>query len=267
MIPKSIKSLFVSKSISHDPGLLMDSYSILKRQNQQGFATSVIVCRHEEAQAGPVLEIDGLLCKALGMPSPTKELDESNTCLTMKWNSDLSLMDPGSLNDLLKVAPDPAFGFAEDKLRETVLCLTSDALRTLTAKDVEEFSWYHKKYYEWMKLQEELALKHSTWRMPSKEARTTLFKEVAEFIDGQMVLRIGNQLVKILRQQIAPLELMLEGQLLYEYYKGALRIDRSYAHRSVDTPLQARKSPCKCLGGWWRHRRMYRVHSKGIRRW
>ena len=43
-----------------------------------------------------------------------------------------------------------------------------------------------------------------------------------------MSCRIGSSLLSIFRQQTAPLELMLEDKLLYDYYIKALRIDRSY---------------------------------------
>ncbi|CAD6566752.1 MAG: polyketide synthase [Alectoria sarmentosa] len=90
---------------------------------------------------------------------------------------------------------------------------------------------------------EQLVLKHSTWLGKSEEEAATLFEEISDTIDGQMVVRIGKQLVPILRQQVAPLELMLEGQLLYKYYKGALRIDRSYAQVNQLIRLFRHKNP------------------------
>ena len=140
-------------------------------------------------------------------------------------------------------APDPTSRVVEGKLRRAVLCFISDTLVSLTATDVENLSLHHKSFYKWMRLQEQLVLKHSTWLGKSEEEAATLFEEISDTIDGQMVVRIGKQLVPILRQQVAPLELMLEGQLLYKYYKGALRIDRSYAQVNQLIRLFRHKNP------------------------
>ncbi|KAL8787706.1 MAG: hypothetical protein Q9195_007662 [Heterodermia aff. obscurata] len=243
MVPRHIKSLFVSSEISHDPGHVIRSYAKLSRHDLQGFETSVVAFCDETAQPMPKLKIDGLFCQALGMIGSAKSAEETNTCSTMIWNHDLSLMSPETLHDLLQIPLDPSSRAIEERLRRVVLYFISDALEFLTAADVENLSWYHRSYYEWMRLQEEHILKHSTWRQPSKEEMASLLEEVNDTIDGQMVVRIGKQLFQILRQQVTPLELMLEGQLLYEYYKGSLRMDRSYTQVSQLIRLFKHKNP------------------------
>ena len=243
MVPKSTKSLFVSNTIPHDPGHVIKSYAKLSHHSPQGFETSIIAFSEEGAQVGPTLEINGLFCQALGMTGSTKNVHETNICSTMKWDNDLFLMGKETLHDLLSIAPDPAFRSVEGKLRRAVLCFIADTLASLRVTDVENPSWYHKKFYEWMRLQEEIILNHSTWRRPTEEKSASLFEEVSNTVNGQMVVRLGKQLVQILRQQVAPLELMLEGQLLHQYYQRALRIDRSYAQVSQLIQLFKHKIP------------------------
>ncbi|KAL8824682.1 MAG: hypothetical protein Q9191_004887 [Dirinaria sp. TL-2023a] len=228
-MPRYIKFLFVSSQISHDPGHVIKSYAKLSRHNLQGFEGSIIAFCDDRTQAMPKLKIDGLFCQALGMTGSTRNADKTNECLTMSWNHDLDLMNPGNLHDILKLPVDSSSRAVEENLRRVVLCFISDTLESLTATDVGNLSWYHKSYYEWMRLQEEHILKHSTWRRPSKHELASLVEEVSGTVDGQLVVRVGKQLVQILRQQVAPLELMLEGQLLYDYYKAPLRLDRCYA--------------------------------------
>ena len=243
MVPKFIKSLFVSKEISHDAGHSMKTYSILNHESVQGFEASTVVFGNGSTETRPILEIDGLFCKALGMTGSTDSINETSTCSTLNWDNELHLMDPKALHDMLKIAPDPNSRVAEGKIGRAVLCFVSDALASLTAPDVEGLSWYHNKFYEWMKLLEERVLKHSTWIAPGEKERATLLEEICDTVDGQMVVRLGTQLVRILRQQVAPLELMLEGQLLYGYYKTCLRLDRSYAQVSRLIKLFKHKNP------------------------
>lgn len=242
-VPKFIKSLFVSNEISHEPGHSMKSYSILNHKNYKGFEASVVAFNDQETQNGPILEIGDLFCQALGTTASTEKIAETSTCWKIKWDHDISLMNPETLNDSLKVAPDQTSRIVEGRLRRAVLCFISNALVSLTATDVEQLSWYHKRFYEWMRLQEKLVLMQPAWVEPSEEEMITLFEEIGNTVDGKMVVRIGKQLVPILRQQIAPLELMLEGQLLYEYYKRALRIDRSYAQVKQLIRLFRHKNP------------------------
>ena len=69
----------------------------------------------------------------------------------------------------------------------------------------------------------------SQWREDPKSVQKEIIEQAGrESTDGEIAVRVGKALVPILRRQTAPLELMLEGKLLYSYYKVALRYDRSY---------------------------------------
>ena len=110
-----------------------------------------------------------------------------------------------------------------------------DALATLSPTDIENLDWYHKAFYDWMLSQVELAKadqiapRSSKWLKTSAGVKGILIEKVAgASVSGRMVVRIGKNLLPILRKETSPMQLMLEGKLLYAYYEKALRVSRSY---------------------------------------
>lgn len=89
-----------------------------------------------------------------------------------------------------------------------------------------------------------LGSESDNWVKSTQEEREQLFSRVSHAsVDGKMVCRIGKKLSPILRQEGAPLELMLEDKLLYDYYTNALRINRSYSQIKTLIQLFAHKFP------------------------
>ncbi|OCL05917.1 reducing type I polyketide synthase [Glonium stellatum] len=244
MVPRSINKMFVSESINRNAGHRMQAYSTLHRHSSQGFQASVVANSENGPECSPVLEINGLYCQSLGATPANEGADAPNTCLTVHWEHDLSFMQPKDLNEMLKFPPNPSEIVIVADMKRACFHFFYDALESLTEADVEKLSWYHKSFYNWMRLQVEKEPRRSDWSHSSEEEKILLFGAVSKAsIDGQMVCRVGSNLVSILRQKKAPLELMLEDQLLYTYYKEALRIDRSYVQVKKLIKLFAHQNP------------------------
>ena len=74
-----------------------------------------------------------------------------------------------------------------------------------------------------------LARGSASWAKSSEGLKQLLIDEVSSAsVNGRLLCRIGRNLPKILKKKAAPLELMMEGKLLYEFYQKALRCNRSY---------------------------------------
>ncbi|KAM7203160.1 putative polyketide synthase protein [Naviculisporaceae sp. PSN 640] len=244
MVPRSIKRMFISADISRSAGDLLHAYSSLQQGDDTGFHASVAV---KNCTNSTVLEIEDIFCQSLGGSSPSSQNTQDtvgNKCLTIQWEEDLSLTSLTTLTEKLKAQPDPAEVTIVQDMKRACFHFFHDAISQLTPSDVENLLWYHKIFHSWMKLQIDLEANADNWLTASSVEREELFSSVAKSsVDGEMVVRIGRNLVPILRQQTAPLELMLQDQLLYRYYKDALRIDRSYGQVHHLVNLFAHKNP------------------------
>ncbi|KAI5865333.1 reducing type I polyketide synthase [Durotheca rogersii] len=241
MVPRSIKEMFISTDISRTPKDLLQVHSSLLQDSQQGFHASVVVRSWPTSTVA--IEIDDLQCVSIGEVR-SSETDDANKCLKIDWAEDLSLVSIPDLVERLKAAPDAHEVSISQDLYRACFYFFHDAVAALSPSDVEGLLWYHKIYYEWMKLQISSQPKASQWLSSSPEEREVLLKRVASAsTSGEMVCRVGHQLAGILRQEIAPLELMLENQLLYSYYQNALHIGSSYQQVNKIVDLFAHKNP------------------------
>ena len=250
-IPRSIKSMFVSAGISSDPGHHFQTFTNLKSCSPQGFEVSIATITEGETQSPPVLELNGFYYQSLGNALSSEQNGrESDLCLTAHWEKDLSLMRPEYLKASLLSPPDPSEAAMIQDLRRATYYIIHDTLATLTAEDMNNLDWHHKILVEWMNYQDkraernELAPNSSKWARSGRGLKQLLFDNVSsKSVNGEMLCRLGRQLVPILRKETAPLELMLENKLLYKYYEKALRVDRSLGQVEKIVNLFAHHNP------------------------
>ncbi|POS74158.1 polyketide synthase-3 [Diaporthe helianthi] len=233
-VPRSIKSLFISSSITCDPGSRLQASAVLLHSGKQGFNVSTAV--HSAHSKAAVIEIEDMHFQSLGHISeegPTKE----NMCLVTDWKRSFLLNDARAFADAMRTeAPEDEKILGKDLVRSTVY-MVSDALKQLTSKDLSALAWHHKRLHGWIlqleqqAANDELAPRSSRWASSSPGVKQMhIDKTEKASVAGALSVRIGKNLVRILRNQVAPLELMMQGELLYEFYQSFHYFKRSTAH-------------------------------------
>lgn len=241
-MPRSIKRMSVSADIGSRATELFVAHSRIGKADGRGFHADIAVRSEGDAGSSAVLEIEGLFCQTLA--ETAGQAEQHNGCLTIKWEEDLSLTSAHGLMERLKARPDPAEIAHVQELKQACFYFFHDAVTSLTEADVGSLLWYHKTFFEWMKLQISQQPQAATWLDVDETEREELIGKVSSAsVDGEMACLIGRNLNAILRQQVAPLELMLKDHLLHRYYKHALRIDRCYAQVRHLVSLFAHKNP------------------------
>ena len=64
-----------------------------------------------------------------------------------------------------------------------------------------------------------------------------------EDYEGRMMVRMGQALPRVLRQEIDPLALMMEDGLLHEYYRVALGVKQTYPQVAEYIKMLSHKNP------------------------
>ncbi|KAK4244100.1 polyketide synthase [Corynascus novoguineensis] len=135
-------------------------------------------------------------------------------------------------------------------LRRACIFYIYHALTELTAADIKRLDWYQKKFYIWMRLQVELARTNelapgsSEWVKATPKERTKLLEKVRTgSTNGEIVCKLGTNIVPILRNEVTALELMLEDGLLSKYYLDGLKWARANAKLGELVALYAHKNP------------------------
>ncbi|KAJ5548829.1 hypothetical protein N7513_006063 [Penicillium frequentans] len=237
-VPKTIKDLWVSSKIVSESGHRFKSHVKVHRADSKSFQSAISLVNADEngdPLEGPVLAMDGFVCQSIGAGIPRQpDPHQDDICSTLKWAPDLSFMDPTLLKQELIFPVDQKEEGVILDLRRACFHYVHYALGCLTLADVQQLEWHHKKFYAWMKLQVTQALHgelgpgSSKWVEDTMEDKKKLFKSVqASSVNGEVVYRLGPQIVAMLRREVTPLELLMEDKLLYKYYRDALKFDRA----------------------------------------
>ena len=258
-LPHSIQSLWVSSSISRETGHAFLCHTSLSHASLQNFRADSLVVDEQTSQThGPVLEMQGLVCQSMGRNngSPGDKVDDEwdkQLCTKIEWAPDLSLRQPKALASFKKQhsnSEDNADRALVIRLRRVCVYFCHDTLRGLTAKDIAKLKPHHVKFYRWM--QDQISLAASGQQAPgsqkwtsdgSQEREREIALAAKQSVEGEMVCHLGPHLLSILRGERPPLEVMMEGRLLYRYYADAIRMGPSLVQLAALLRQVVHKNP------------------------
>jgi acyl transferase domain-containing protein/NADPH:quinone reductase-like Zn-dependent oxidoreductase/ubiquinone/menaquinone biosynthesis C-methylase UbiE len=237
LLPRSISRLYVSSDISMYSKQQLVALSNVHRQDRRGFYSNVSVTSADSTTYNPLLKMESLFCQLVDKPSSAaeQELDETKTCFKMIWHRDWTLMASSDIRKPLTFNPDPQEVAVSMELNRATFYYIHDALAKLTDSDVTNLLPHHRKLFHWMLkidkgvMSGKFAQESASWVAASEASKQILYDEVSQAsVNGSLLCRIGHSLTNILRQRAAPLELMMEGKLLHEYYEKSMRTLRCY---------------------------------------
>ena len=257
IIPTSIAELGLSASIDRQPGHELMCRGWTAELDPRNFEGQVIVAQDTDNKLEPVIQAHGARFVCVPKDEESKQIDDKNAKLywKMSWKQ-----DPDDLlqDDVAKRWPtsDQTPHENEEKVlceKAAWYCLRS-AYELLTDKDVEKMAPHHQKYHNWMKKRYEQGMNGT---LPSQEdgrqqewastdhatVESTVQQAAATGPQGLMTARLGRRLLNILRGEIDPLSLMLEDDLLNQYYANFPAQDRAYEHAARFVRLAAHKNP------------------------
>ncbi|KFH40913.1 Lovastatin nonaketide synthase-like protein [Hapsidospora chrysogenum ATCC 11550] len=236
-VPRSIQSMYVSSKISAAPGHTFCTKNNLLDADSKGFEAAMVLSNVDPTDdAVPVLEVTNIRYQALGSGTTASNSQATgNLALRTKWVHDMSRIGTDAYKESIRGEISPEELLLLEDLKRASVYFIHDTLQQLTQEDVDQLEWHHKVLYEWLLHQQELAAKDeiaprsSAWAKAKPGIKQRLWDQVAAAsVNGEMTVRIGKNLLGIMRRQITPLELMMEGKLLYKYYEKLLRMSRSF---------------------------------------
>lgn len=257
MVPRSIRSLWVSSGMPATAGHSLACNTNLVGNNAQRCEADMAVVDGGRS----VLEVEGFVLQSLGRSVDQQREGEQpwakELCANVRWAPELALSSglPGSAEAIkaklrAPLAFDPNDEVVLMRLRRVCVYFCQDAMAALTPQDVSKLVSHHVKFYGWMQdtlvaaAAQRLGPASHTW---TSDPPATRVHEVAlaarESKDGELICRLGEHLVPILRGEEAPLEVMLEDRLLYQYYAQAFRLAPAFAQFRALMRAVAHRNP------------------------
>ncbi|KAI0008718.1 hypothetical protein F4779DRAFT_423888 [Xylariaceae sp. FL0662B] len=194
----------------------------------------------------PTIQVSGLKTTSLTWGSTRSgEIDVSRKiCYQMSWEPDVSLLDKAQMNSLW---PNPDPGARLDAAESLAILewlafqFIKEMLTKISQDDYEKMSWHHQRLYEWCRSQSKpvIATESSNASLPvaypvlsqdDSPAKMDTAISIAKTLgaEGEVVLRIGQNLVPIMKGEADPLALMVQDGLLTDVYAQDRSMLRCY---------------------------------------
>ncbi|KAK3904486.1 hypothetical protein C8A05DRAFT_13641 [Staphylotrichum tortipilum] len=254
-VPRSIRKLWVAHGISPVAGHPFKAYTSLRHVDSQTMSTSITVSDDligtNGAVQSPVITVEDFVCQSIGdAPSHTAPAREQDKFSIAKWVPDITFIKESYLKKQLGSGISGKEAELLVDLRRACFFYIQHALRELTPADIKHMEPHQRKFYLWMKLQAELAktneLAHSSseWINATPKERSRALDMVRRgSANGEIVCKLGSNIVPILRNEMTALELMFEDNLLSRYYLDGLKWGRANAKLGELVALYAHKNP------------------------
>ncbi|KAL9127721.1 MAG: hypothetical protein Q9217_003451 [Psora testacea] len=254
VVPRSIRSMFVPKDLKRHSGERLRAFTNLLKKERRGATCHAVVVNDdiEDGSPAPTLLVEDFYFQGMSR-AEGDESDSNKTrlCAKTQWELDVLHDVPKSLKEGWSINLDDAgVSFMKKWLRVSYRFIY-DTVAELQGESQSDWTWYHKLFFTWMESVVELgktgklATGSQGWSKTSKGIKQRLIDDlVAENAAGRLTCRVGPKLANIIRGEVTPLELMMEGNLLNEYYQQSPPLkDRSYKHLRQIAELYGVKQP------------------------
>jgi SAM-dependent methyltransferase len=237
MLPTFLENIYISGNMSSVPGEELNGYASGQDAGYRLKDSQIVMWGAEETR--PQVIVRGLRSMALPAMTTGNVLSDSTTsvrrlCLQPSWNEDINLMTSEQAIKVFRSAADALPQVDPVIIQELELAASVYLQRALTAFTPDQangFPSHFKSLYDWMRHQQNLTLEgglkcrdlgyDSITRGPDYE-KQLLLRVAEQTLNGKLLCRLGEKLEPMLKGEIEPLQLMLEDDILYNYYRYAV---------------------------------------------
>lgn len=250
VLPRSIGSIFVPRDLKRQGGDVLRAFTELRESDKRGYTSNITVTAVDSEDSTTFFQMQDFFGQAVPRRANDAN-EETGICSKSCWELDILHGVPKALRDSMVIPLQQHEVETERKLVRASYYFMHDALTELQGQNDEIWESHHKRMYSWMKMiiargeRGELGDGSQSWSKANRGLKKMLADELrAGNAAGRLTVRVGENLPKIIRGDVMPLELMMEGNLLNQFYMDheALKT-RSYSHLAKIAELYAVKNP------------------------
>ncbi|OJJ48577.1 hypothetical protein ASPZODRAFT_130649, partial [Penicilliopsis zonata CBS 506.65] len=251
LMPISIQELRVSSTIMNHPGKAMNVFAETERRNPRQVAAT-ITSMMEGQDEEPIVSIKDLVCTFVNENSRDCNQDSLlQLANRVSWAQDVEFLSPLDIDNICSdIMPGSKENAVIAVLEQAAFHYMQRAVSTCTQETVQKMHPYHQLLWKCMNwfiqetLEGKIHLPTTGW-YEAKEEEVEIIMRQAESSgsEGRLLCHVGRHLPQILRQEIEPLQLMLEEDRLAAYYSDNPRLERNYRQATRYLELLAHKNP------------------------
>lgn len=240
-VPRTIGSLFIDSNIPSSPGSELGLTTTIEKASHDEFTVSLSVFDLQDPNRVPVIRIDGLKLVAIA-PNPGLSPEDELMLLHTVWQPSLRHLSQKDLQNRITEASSASEVLVFEELQKATVNVIHDTLEQITPDIEDNLQWYHKKYVSWMRDQDEAFYATNAIR-DEKEKRELYSRVTPSCVNGVMLDLVSKNLLRFLKKEADPLEVMSQGGFLSEYYANMIKLTRCLNHVEKYMRLFAHQNP------------------------
>lgn len=236
MVPTFIKEVTVCSDLTAEAGKCLH---VLAHTEKQGTGeASTDICALDPTTVKPVVLMNGIQLVAINAEETPTESNSSilKSCFKPVWEPDVDLINRRDLDCELQAASRLTLRVKNTREMELLAYSFIDqALKEVEDYEIAAMLPHHKKFYRSLcRLRDAVVAKthpqqNEEWQRicdsdvaAKLEAMAQEYRSNPTAYDGKLLVRVGEVLLLILRQQVEPLALMVQDNLLEDYYAATI---------------------------------------------
>ena len=254
LLPTFVGELYVSKDIVNEENHIFRARGKTIVLSPREFSGDASLFDPQSSRLAPVLSVKG--CKFTFASGSKGKLGKDNgedkdRCWNMHWKPDVTIFNQSMVESQWDVLHMDAEELARNALCEKIAYFSLRlALDALSDSECEKMLPHHQYFLQWARHRVEegksghLNYQTADWHTDEKEVIQSTLKQASESCAPErMTAQMGSGLADVLRQKIDPLSLMMENDLLDQYYADLRFQDRAYGYVAKYLDLVAHKWP------------------------
>ncbi|MCJ1404087.1 hypothetical protein MMC11_007312 [Xylographa trunciseda] len=249
IMPVSIDEIVILPTIEKIAGNYLQSRATLAPNGPRSAKVDISVFGLDEAKGTKLrMQISGMELRGLGgaQQEALPSFDAARKIgHEMKWDVDVEFL---SVSLPVSTLPKFAADSAERKLKllnQAAIIYVSRVVNHSSSQSLEIPKYHHSDLVQWMKCSQTLFLasKHTEANTNDKYDEEDILNQARLLgVEGEMLSRLGPSMISILTGKTAPLEIMLEDDLLYRLYADDSST-RCYTHMAQYLKYLTFKNP------------------------
>ena len=255
LIPTFVGRLFVSAKIAKEPGKVLRGTAAIGNEGHENPQASFIV--FDDDSKSPVVTFDNIKSTALehGLLGFAQAASLRKLASYFHWQEDIDELDSQTLNDLCSKSLQKV-GHVESSLvadlEHAAFIYMKRVLKTCTVDEAKGFAPHFHKFYELMQKTYHRVVNGSvphqnsaiSWLETDEMSENGLLERVAHgSTDGAVMCRHGDNLPSILRGETMAIEILMQDDLLHDFYQAGVGCPQIYAQFTEYMNLLAHKKP------------------------
>ena len=222
VLPRSIGYMHIPRDLKRRPGDEVRAFTELVEAGTRGYSSNIVVTGSEDSSS--FFEMRNFFGQAVPKQADDAH-NELGICSKSWYELDILHSVPKEIRDtMLTPIEEHEVKEQRDLLRASYYFI-HDALKELEGEDADAWEWHFKRMFNWMQIvfdkgkRGELGHGSESWFKTSRGLQKILADELrAGNAAGRLTVRVGENLAKIIRGELPPFELMMEGGLLNQFY-------------------------------------------------